>query len=156
MGFLKTETNGAEFFNNGKPIDVRIVVNDERITDRDIFLLTGEFVSVEYFSTGERRTYNPAAIIENMPKGGGSCTGIEWDGINQSCADRRIPYTPSLGPTLCVTLADFANDPHCGQWAIANRGDGMDVRLKSLCANTQIVNNLPQGQQAICNCFRPD
>jgi len=149
--------NPVEYFNdNGNDImniDFAVLPNPDvhyTPSDRDRYVYDG-YLRFMVNMHEDYGPYNPANIAANQPKPGGyDCSGLTWDGAQISCWDTpQVPYTTSLGYKEC-DLEGIVVDPHCQDWAKANRGDSFSQYMKNACVNAT-YNNPP-----VCNCFLPD
>lgn len=152
---------GVEFYNDNDIglMNVDIVVLDNSANAPGIFPLTdtmvyrlGPYVRAMRSRTDDIdfHSINPGNVPENMPRGMAVCELNPWTGSTLSCYTEEIPYTNPVGTAQCTTLEDFTNDPHCRQWAIANKGETMEERIRGLCSNATYDN------PSICNCFLPE
>ena len=147
--------DGVEFYNgnDNATIYMNTYVIAPELNDTMRYRLSqNQFVNLMRDQNNFLPDYNPQGVIANLPRGSPTCNENEWEGINVNCYRRaNTPYVQARGEDQCTTLDDFANDVHCQQWAITNRGPRVDTQLYNLCRNTS-----DDTYPTVCSCFRPD
>jgi len=147
--------DGVEFYNgnDNSPIRMNMYVIAPELSDTQRYILSqNQFVNLMRDQNNFLPEYNVQAVTANRPRGVSVCNENEWEGTNVNCYRRaNTPYVQARGEQQCTTLDDFTNDVHCQQWAITNRGPGIDTQLYNLCRNTP-----DNTYTSVCSCYRPD